>query len=161
MCPSGTAQRAASSVRSDLRPAFDVLDADHDGKISRDDLRMFYAGFSSRGADEEDIKSMISVADLNRDGFVGYDEFESVLGARRGSTQQGRGGGVMEDVFRMMDKDGDGMLSREDLKSYMEWAGFSVSDEDIRAMIALGGGDKKGGVSYDGLLKILAVDFVR
>ncbi|XP_018836326.1 calcium-binding protein CP1-like [Juglans regia] len=164
MCPSGTAQRAVveASLSTVLRPAFDVLDADRDGKISRDDLRTFYAEFTSGDADEEAIKSMISVADSNRDGFVEYNEFERVLGDRRGSSPAGRReGGVMEDVFRMMDKDGDGKLSHEDLKSYMQWAGFSASDADIKAMIALGGGgDEKDGVSYDGLLKILAIDFV-
>lgn len=143
---------------SDLRPAFNVLDVDHDGKISGDDLRKFYSGFSSGGADEEAIKTMMSEADLNKDGFVEYYEFERVLGSQKRSSS--RNGGVMEDVFRIMDKDGDGKLSHGDLKSYMEWAGFSANDEDIRAMIRLGGGDEKDGVSYDGLLKILAIDFV-
>lgn len=160
MCPSGTSLRAEVTESSSLRPAFNVLDADRDGKISRDDLRTFYAGFSSGGADEDAIKSMISVADINKDGFVEYDEFQRVLGARRRSPQaRGGSGEIMGDVFRIMDKDGDGKLSHGDLKSYMEWAGFAASDEDIRAMIALAGGDEKGGVSYDGLLKILAIDF--
>jgi calmodulin len=161
MCPSGRTLRAEVTESSSLRPAFNVLDADNDGKISRDDLRTFYAGFSSGGADEDAIKSMISVADINKDGFVEYDEFERVLGDRRRSppARGGSGGEIMGDVFRIMDKDGDGKLSHGDLKSYMEWAGFAATDEDIRAMIALGGGDEKGCVSYDGLLKILAIDF--
>ena len=84
---------------SDLRPAFNVLDVDHDGKISRDDLRKFYSGFSSGGADEEAIKTMMSVANLNKDGFVEYDEFERVLGSQKRSSS--RNGGVMEDNFNL------------------------------------------------------------
>jgi|UniRef100_A0A2N9IPA2 calmodulin len=160
MCPSGTTTLRSEihTVGSDLRPAFNVLDADHDGKISGDDLRKFYAGFSSGGADEEVIKTMMSVADLNKDGFVEYHEFERVLGTQKRASSSS--GGVMEDVFRIMDKDGDGKLSHDDLKSYMEWAGFSAGDEDIKAMIRLGGGEEKDGVSYNGLLKILAIDFL-
>ena len=87
MCPSGTTLRAATTaVGSDLRPAFNVLDIDHDGKISREDLRKFYSGFSSGGADEEAIKTMMSVADLNKDGFVEYYEFERVLGSQKRSS---------------------------------------------------------------------------
>ena len=102
------------------------------------------------------IGTMISVADTNKDGFVEYDEFERVLDGDGGG---GGGGGVMEDVFKVMDRDGDGKLGLEDLKSYMSWAGFSATEEDIKAMIRLGGGDETRGVSYDGLLKILAPDY--
>ncbi|KAJ8766425.1 hypothetical protein K2173_022484 [Erythroxylum novogranatense] len=162
MCPSGRSLAAElSTAGSDFRTAFDVLDADRDGKISRDDLRTFYAGFSGGvGDDDEIIATMMSVADFNRDGFVEYEEFERVLSA--GGRRSGDGGGVMEDVFRVMDKDGDGKLSHEDLQSYMQWAGFDASDEDIKAMIKLGsggGGDEKDGVSYGDLIKILALDY--
>ncbi|GLT98979.1 hypothetical protein SLE2022_164500 [Rubroshorea leprosula] len=153
MCPSGSNLRSGTAVaNSDFRSAFDVLDTDRDGKISREDLRAFYAGFCNGGEEDEIIGSMISVADLNRDGFVEYEEFERVLGYKKKAAAE-----VMKDVFRVMDKDGDGRLSHEDLKSYMKWAGFTATDDDIRAMIKLGGGDENDGVSFDGLLKILAV----
>ncbi|XP_022723051.1 calmodulin-like [Durio zibethinus] len=162
MCPSGrnVSGPAKTSSGSDFRSAFEVLDVDRDGKISREDLRRFYAGFYNGNTDFDDdemIGTMISLADSNRDGFVEYDEFERVLGGS--SKRKASGYGVMEDVFKVMDKDGDGRLSYDDLKSYMNWAGFPASDEDIKAMIRLGGGDEMEGVSFDGLLKILAVDF--
>lgn len=157
MCPTGSTLRSKDLSRSDFKQAFDVIDTDHDGRISCDDLRVFYSGFSGEngGAPEDIISIMISVADSNKDGYVEYDEFERVLSY--GKKKQ-RSGGVMEEVFKVMDKDGDGRLSHGDLKSYMDLAGFSASDEDIKAMIKLGGGDENGGVSFDGLLKILAVD---
>ncbi|XP_022761282.1 calmodulin-like [Durio zibethinus] len=158
MCPSdrNSSRLEKNSPGSGFRSAFEVLDADRDGKISREDLRTFYAGFSNGFDDDEMIGTMISLADSNRDGFVEYEEFERVLG---GSKAKASGFGAMEDAFKVMDKDGDGRLSHDDLKSYMNWAGFPASDEDIKAMISLGGGDEKEGVSFDGLLKILAVDF--
>ncbi|KAA0049553.1 hypothetical protein IC582_012901 [Cucumis melo] len=151
MCPSGTASDRSDVASVGFRQAFEVLDADHDGKISRDDLRKFYSGGGD--ADEDAIGSMIAAADLNRNGVVEYEEFERVLsGGRRRST------GIMEEVFKTMDKDGDGRLSHADLKSYMHLAGFSISDEEVTAMIRFGGGDESDGVCYEGLLKILAID---
>ncbi|KAF8401302.1 hypothetical protein HHK36_012235 [Tetracentron sinense] len=158
MCPSGTTPRPESAARPDIRRAFDILDTDRDGKISPNDLRTFYAGFSSGSnttTSDEDISSMISVADSNKDGFVEFDEFERVLNCRRSSARNG----VMEDVFRVMDKDEDGKVGFDDLRSYMKLAGFPASDDDILAMITLAGGNEKVGVCFEGLLKILAVDF--
>ncbi|XP_059632815.1 calcium-binding protein CP1-like [Cornus florida] len=159
MCPTGSALRHPQTTKmSDFRPAFEVLDADRDGKISRDDLQTFYAGFSGTTASssEDIIGSMISVADLNKDGYVEYDEFERVLNGRKRRERSG-GRGVMEDVFKIMDKDGDGKVGQDDLKSYFSWAGFDATDDDIKAMIRLGGGDEEGGVTYDGFLKILGL----
>lgn len=164
MCPTGSALERVNGMKSNLRSAFDVLDVDHDGKISRDDLRTFYGGYLGAVAgtadvyDEDDvIGSMMSVADANRDGFVEYDEFEKVLGERP-VKRHGKKWSLMEDVFKVMDKDGDGIVGHEDLKDYLTWAGFEVNDEDVKAMIRLGGGhDNGGGVTYEGLLKVLAI----
>ncbi|KAE8685774.1 putative DNA replication complex GINS protein SLD5 [Hibiscus syriacus] len=146
-----------------FRSAFEVLDGDGDGKISGEDLKGFFeAAFSFPNAafhdvDDEMIGAMISLADSNSDGFVEYDEFERVSGLLE-PKQTAAGFEVMGDAFKVMDKDGDGRLSYEDLKDYMEWADLSVEDEDIKAMIRFGG-DENDGVSFDGLLKILGVDF--
>lgn len=142
--------------KSNLRSAFDVLDADGDGKISHEDLRAFYGGVSGDDTSGEGvIESMISVADSNKDGFVEYDEFEKVLEAKKGKDRRI---GVMEDAFRVMDKDGDGKVGHDDLKSYLNWAGFEADDEDVKAMIRLGGGDdQNGGVTFQGFLKVLAL----
>ncbi|KAE9610004.1 putative EF-hand domain pair protein [Lupinus albus] len=157
MCPSGRSllPTTTSSASSCFRPAFDILDADRDGKISQDDLHSFYTDIYGGGEGGDDfIGAMMTVADTNKDGFVEYDEFERVVTGERSAL----GCGAMEDVFKVMDKDGDGMLSHKDLKSYMDLAGFSVTDEEINAMIKFGGGDLNGGVSFGGLLRILALD---
>ncbi|XVF28191.1 hypothetical protein REPUB_Repub15cG0007700 [Reevesia pubescens] len=166
MCPSerNLSRPVKTRSGSEFKSAFEVIDADGDGKISKEDLRRFYSGFTNGSFDDDEmIGTMISLADSNKDGFVEYEEFEHVLGGTSSSSSKTQasssGFGVMEDVFKVMDKDGDGRLSHGDLKSYMNSAGFSASDDDIKAMIKLGGDDEIEGVSFDGLLKILAFDF--
>ncbi|CAM9004173.1 unnamed protein product [Rhodiola kirilowii] len=99
------------SGRPLFRPAFDVLDTDGDGRISREDLQSFYT-------DEDVIGSMISSADFNRNGVVEYEEFERILSD---SVASG-GGGVMEEVFKSMDADGDGRVSYSDFENLLEWS---------------------------------------
>ncbi|KAF6170896.1 hypothetical protein GIB67_014713 [Kingdonia uniflora] len=137
------------SELSDLQQAFDVLDIDRGGKISKNDLLTFYWGYSTTNiTSDEDIRSMILVADENKDGYVELGEFERVLGCEKSLN-------VMDDVFKVMDKNGDGIVGFEDLRDYMKWAKFYTTDDNVRMMIRLGGGDESAGVSYEGLLKDL------
>ncbi|KAI3737882.1 hypothetical protein L2E82_27897 [Cichorium intybus] len=148
MCPTGTSLPPARKP-ADLRSAFDILDVDRDGKISHDDLKIFYAD-----AGDEIIGTMMTVADLNKDGYVEYEEFENVLR----TNKNGFSSCVMEDVFNDMDRDGDGKVGPDDLRSYLSSAGIDVNDEDIKAMVSLGcGGDDNDGVTFEGFLKILAI----
>ncbi|XP_072996112.1 calcium-binding protein CP1 [Typha latifolia] len=162
MCPSGRYRDDRAADSPDLRPAFDILDADRDGRISREDLKAFYSGRTAAAPiTDDDIASMISAADADRNGFVDYSEFERVLSRRIGSRGCGGAVSVMEEAFRVMDRDGDGMVGFEDLKGYLEWAGMPVADEEIRVMIRMGAGDESGGVSFEALAKILAADFAK
>ncbi|KAF7806819.1 calcium-binding protein CP1 [Senna tora] len=142
-------QLLKNSLHIVLRPAFDVIDTDRDGKISRSDLRSLF-----HAADEDDdvvVESMMVAADTNGDGFVEYEEFERVVETATGASGAP---GIMEEAFRVMDKDGDGKLGREDLKSFMGWAGLAVTEDDIEDMIGVGGG---GGVSFHGFIRILGL----
>ncbi|KAL5209828.1 hypothetical protein ABZP36_005451 [Zizania latifolia] len=147
MCPGGRYARLdvpACAAPGGLRPAFDVLDADRDGRISREDLKSFYAKAATadqRALDDDDISAMIAAADADRDGFVQYDEFERLLG--RAAAGPGCLS-AMEDVLRMMDRDGDGKVGFDDLKAYLGWAGMPAADEEIRAMIRVAGGGSIG-----------------
>ncbi|CAN6468994.1 unnamed protein product [Victoria cruziana] len=153
MCPSERYPRSAAAGKLDLWNAFMVLDADGDGRIGPEDLRA--AGF----LDEEEIGTMMSVADANKDGFVELDEFERVLGSARVGEAAGRQ--VMEEAFRVMDRDGDGVVGFSDLRAYMSWAGVPASDKEVRAMLRMGGGDETKGISCDDLVRILSMDLGR
>ncbi|KAM0065873.1 putative EF-hand domain-containing protein [Helianthus debilis subsp. tardiflorus] len=142
MCPTGTSLSPATKA-ADLRSAFEILDVDHDGKISHEDLKTFY-----RDAGDDVIGTMMTVADSNKNGYVEYEEFEEVV------KRNNREGGVMEDVFNDMDRDGDGKVGHEDLRSYLSSAGIQVNDDDIKAMVRLGS-DTDDGVTFEGFLRIL------
>jgi calmodulin len=170
MCPTGKYLgldiTAVAGATGDLRPAFDVLDADRDGRISREDLKSFYAAAGTTAGerfDDDDLAAMIAAADDDRDGFVQYDEFERLLASRatHASAAAAAAGSrsAMEDAFRLMDRDGDGKVGFEDLKAYLGWAGMPAADEEVRAMIRVaGGGDGDEGVGLEALARVLAVD---
>ncbi|KAJ4817126.1 Calmodulin [Rhynchospora pubera] len=151
MCPSRRDPTTTlAELSPDLRPAFDVLDSDHDGRISLTDLKRFYSDLATPAPiSDEEIAVMISTADADQNGFVDFDEFESVL------TQRKRENGSLMEVFRLMDRDGDGKVGFEDLKAHLQMVGMRVGDEEVKAMIEMAGGALNGGVTFDGFENLL------
>lgn len=133
----------------DFRPAFDALDADRDGRISSEDLKSVGAVISS-----VEIGSMISAADTDRNGYVEFKEFEDMLMIKKSKVRSD--GSLMKEVFRVMDRDGDGKVGFDDLKAFLQSARIFVPEEEIKEMIKMGGADGTGGVGFQTLLHILA-----
>jgi calmodulin len=58
-----------------LEDAFDQLDSDHSGFISKADLRLILGNIGSA----EYVDRLIKEADLDNDGQISYDEFKQYL----------------------------------------------------------------------------------
>ena len=59
---------------AELRKAFDVMDANKDGVVTKDELRTLLKGLGEEVTDEV-VDEMINIADENGDGKVQFDEF--------------------------------------------------------------------------------------
>lgn len=65
-----------------LRKAFEMLDKDGDGLVSREDLNKaldFYLGDNEKRGPEGEGKSLFLDADKDGDGYLSYDEFIGML----------------------------------------------------------------------------------
>ena len=59
---------------AELRKAFDVMDANKDGFVTKDELKNLLKGLGEDVTDEV-VDEMISIADANGDGKVEFEEF--------------------------------------------------------------------------------------
>ena len=59
---------------AELRKAFDVMDANKDGFVTKDELKNLLKGLGEDVTDEV-VDEMISIADTNGDGKVEFEEF--------------------------------------------------------------------------------------
>jgi calmodulin/calcium-binding protein CML len=65
-------------AEEELREAFGVFDRDHDGHISKAELRHVMISLGEKLTDEE-VEGMIAEADLDGDGLVNFDEFVRMM----------------------------------------------------------------------------------
>ncbi|XP_052171982.1 probable calcium-binding protein CML36 [Diospyros lotus] len=68
---------------SELRDAFDVFDADQDGRITAEELRVVFAAIGDERCTLEDCRRMISGVDKNGNGFVCFEDFARMMDWRR------------------------------------------------------------------------------
>merc|ERR1719431_123628 len=89
---------------------------------------------------ETELSDILEELDTNNSGGVDFSEF-LVLMTRDAGAQSSKNDEFRE-AFEVMDKDGDGCISAEDLYNVMKSLGVRLSREDIEEMIKVA--DKAG-----------------
>ena len=98
---------------ADVRQMFITLDTDNNGFLTLDELE---AGMQEISAifhlEEPDVREMLTAADTNGDGRIDYTEFIAAA-FQKDMLLSGKN---LKGAFRMFDVDGDGTVSKEELK---------------------------------------------
>lgn len=155
------------------------MDKDGDGKIDLSDLQDFFSGsrFSvGKGLSREEMENMISVADADNSGSVDLEEFQRILrlimpqideiNETRSNMDDAHNLWALQEAFNVMDRDGDGIVSAEDLKTFFSSSvatassssgssDVTMSDQDLADMIETAGGSAKCGVCYQGFVRLM------
>lgn len=107
---------------------FQLFDKDHRGTIDRDEMRLMLTKFALRPGQETHIDAVIEALDSDASGEISFDEFydfgkllEDHL-VRTVDHHQ-----LVDDIFTMIDKDGGGLITVEELHSTMEDIGLDLS----------------------------------
>ena len=106
----GMISRAEAQASPELAAAFDIIDANHDGQITPDELRAWNRGRGSRGGTRKGkggLDEQFTRADSNADGLLSRDE------AGKSMPRVAR-------YFDAIDANHDGGISREELRGYLQ-----------------------------------------
>ncbi|KAI0507131.1 hypothetical protein KFK09_013249 [Dendrobium nobile] len=112
----------------EMRRVFRKINSNGDGRISIEELRYFLSAIGRKDAAAE-ANSMMRVADLNKNGFIEFEEFMEVH--QKGVTRND-----IKMAFWMFDENKDGRISAEEVLSMLRKLGEEVSLEDCRRMVS-------------------------
>jgi calmodulin len=99
---------------------------------------------------DDELRDMIRNVDKNSNGAIDFNEFIEMM-LRRDSK-------IEEDVlhaFRVFDRDGDGLISAEELKLTMNNLGEPLTDHEVKSMIEAADIDGDGRINFQEFSRLM------
>ena len=100
---------------------------------------------------EEDLRDMIRNVDKNANGAIDFNEFIEMM-IKQGTNFD-------EDTahaFKVFDRDGDGLITAEELRLTMNNLGEPLTEVEVKAMIAEADTDGDGKINFEEFKSLMA-----
>ncbi|XP_057780485.1 probable calcium-binding protein CML36 [Salvia miltiorrhiza] len=129
----------SAAVYFELKQAFEMIDRDGDGKITKEELESLLSRLGAEPPSKEELRQMLSEVDRDGDGCITLEEFHAIGSAFAPSTDSSE----LRHTFDFFDSDRDGRITAEELFSVFKTIGDArCTLEDCRRMIR--GVDRNG-----------------
>ena len=157
MCPSASTvvARIAKDFKSleDVKNAFKKMDKNGDGMISKAEL-------AACGFNDQQVNGMFTLGDTNGDGEIDLQEFIQCMcpsasavvckiGKLFGSKEQAA------EAFKRIDANGDGVLSKDELRSASLPNGARLTSIEVDSIFALGDANGDGEIDLEEFLAVM------
>merc|ERR1719336_448635 len=154
MCPS--ALTVVSRLRGkfqnivEVKKAFLAIDINRDGLLSKQELS------ASGKFNAQEVEAIFMLGDLNGDGELDLEEFVGLLCPMAGMalarlTRNVNNINDAQQLFRILDKDGDGNISMEEMRA----CGKRFNSQEIDAIFAIGDVDNDGSISLTEFVAVM------
>ncbi|KAH7101568.1 calmodulin [Auriculariales sp. MPI-PUGE-AT-0066] len=134
----------------DFEAAFNSFDKDGDGVIDATDLGIMMRSFGQVVTDEQ-LRDVVLRLDLNGSGAIEFSEFVSMMRQRE---RESDGEQEIREAFAVFDRDGNGFISAQELRSAMSKFGEQVTPAEVDDMIRLADLNNDGFVNIDEFVKL-------
>ena len=128
----------------ELRQAFDLMDRDADGIINISDLATVMNSLG-QPLETNEIENMIKEADTGSKGGIDFLEFLALMSRQ---MRQSDVESELRESFRVIDREGDGFITPQNLKFILISLGLDSSPQTVRRMISEIDRNRNGKISF-------------
>ena len=136
---------------AEFKEAFQIFDKNGDGSITTKELGTVMRSLGQNPSDDE-IKGMIEKVDLDKSETIDFKEFLGLMAAK---MKEGDPEDALIEAFRKFDRDGNGKISKHELKYVMKMKGVELNDQEIQALIQEADIDGDGYIDYQEFARIM------
>jgi len=126
-----------------LREAFALFDNDRKEEITTSELGKVLKKHGFRPSEKE-LVAMIKNVDKNSgDGGIDFEEFIELMVNHGSNIDES-----LAQSFKVFDRDGDGLITKDELQITMNNLGEPMNEEEVKAMIAEADLDGDGKINF-------------
>jgi calcium-dependent protein kinase len=121
------ASRIPEDQVKQLREAFEIFDTNGDGRLTLQELREGMKNVKGVKVTDEDVDLVMAAVDSNHNGAIDYSEFIAACLQSHNYLKENH----LKSAFYFFDKDGNGTISMDELKTCLQNEDFTLADETI------------------------------
>ena len=138
----------------DYKRVFDLYDLNKDGTITTSELKGVMISFGYHASDQE-LRDILTELDTNHNGVIDYNEFITLLQSHPAKTGEEMRAEDIVEAFRAFDRDGNGLITADELKATMAAMGQGISDEEVQEMIQEADLNHDGKINYEEFARMM------
>ena len=131
----------------DIKEAFNVFDKDNDGFITIKELGTVMRSLGHNPTEME-LQDMIKLYDKDESGTIDFPEFLDLMTTKMKETELEE---QLIETFKVFDRDGNGLLSGQELK----YVGEVLTDTEVDELIKQADVDGDGFINYQEFVKMM------
>lgn len=136
-------QLITKSEKEYLSKVFRALDANNDGRLSKDEILNGWEKEVGKPISKEEVDAIYDQVDIDKSGEIDYSEFIiATINTQNLLTKE-----KLQAAFKMFDKDNSGSISKEEIKQVLGF-GQSVASDEIAKVISQVDDDGNGQISF-------------
>ncbi|XP_039144986.1 calmodulin-like [Dioscorea cayenensis subsp. rotundata] len=145
------AEKLTEKQIADFKEVFKLFDRDGDGQITAQELGTVMRSLGQNPTEDE-LKAMIDDVDADLNGTIDFSEFLNLMVHKMEDADSEK---EMREAFKIFDKDQNGLISADELRSVMANLGEKLTDEEVNEMIREADIDGDGQVNYEEFVRIM------
>ncbi|EAT43328.1 AAEL005222-PA [Aedes aegypti] len=137
----------------ELREAFSLFDTNGDGTITCSELGTVLRSLGKNVSDAE-VEELLKEVNVDHEGMIHFPDFVAMMSIRLRDFNSEE---ELKEAFRIFDRNGDGLISADELRAALQSFGEQLAEEEIEELLREADVNCDGQIDYEEFVKMITL----